>query len=223
MYPYWRSGITFEGSTYFKCPLMRKAFKFYRSYYDVMIELPEKDQLPFLKALLEKQFFGTEPKLKGMAKFAYISQKHSIEAQVLGYEKKTGDLIKNPSDIPPIEGGSTPPLAQEEVEEKEEVEGEVKPDPHPLQLWIKENLKTVSQLRDQITFGECEKIIEAYGKNLVWQKLEAMENKKTLLKDYTSVYLTLNNWCRIAKQDEKKNQKLDKETIGIMKALGKTA
>ena len=53
---------------------MRKAFNFYRSYYDVAKELSEKDRLQFLWAVLERQFEGKEPNLKGMSNFAYLSQ-----------------------------------------------------------------------------------------------------------------------------------------------------
>lgn len=95
---------------------MRKAFNFYRSYYDVAKELSEKDRLLFLWALLEKQFDGKEPKLKGVSNFAYISQKHSIDSQVLGYEKKTKTKLY-PTE-PPTEPPSVPPSVQEEGKEE---------------------------------------------------------------------------------------------------------
>jgi hypothetical protein len=66
----------------------RKAFNFYRSYYDVAVELPEEDRLPFLMAILHKQFTDVEPQLKGLPKLLYNSQKHSIDAQVEGYKNQ---------------------------------------------------------------------------------------------------------------------------------------
>lgn len=78
---------------------MRRAFNFYHSYYEVAKELSEKDRANFLWAICQKQFEGIEPELSGVAKLAYISQKHSIDAQVLGYEAKTGKKIT------PTEGG----------------------------------------------------------------------------------------------------------------------
>lgn len=92
----------------------RKAFKFYKSYYDVALELPDKDKLDFLMALLEVQFTGRHRQLKGMAKFAFISQKHSIDAQIEGYLTKTG------ATIPPIEGALQQEEEKEQVQEKEE-------------------------------------------------------------------------------------------------------
>ena len=99
----------------------RKGFNFFRSYYDVFNELPEKDKLSFIEALLNKQFLGVDPSnLKGMAKFAYISQQHSISEQVKGYESKSG--VK----LTPCQGGSVTPCLQVEVEVEGKVEVQVK-------------------------------------------------------------------------------------------------
>jgi hypothetical protein len=92
----------------------RKAFNFYKSYYDVYKELSQKDKIIFMDALLERQFFGIEPTdLKGMAKFAYVSQKQNIDSQVFGYETKTGTTLT------PSQGAYQGALAQEKGQEKE--------------------------------------------------------------------------------------------------------
>jgi hypothetical protein len=97
----------------------RKAFQFYKSYYEVVNELKnDKDKLNFLMALLKKQFEDVEPELKGLAKLAYISQKHSIESQVAGYKNKVG---YEPPTEPPMVVPYIPPSVQEKEEEKEEV------------------------------------------------------------------------------------------------------
>lgn len=96
----------------------RKAFNFFGSYYDVFKELPKEEKLPFIEALLDRQFTGKHPDgLSGMAKFAYISQKHSIDKQVKGYEDKTG--IKLTSTPPPSVGEVNTPRQQVQVQEKE--------------------------------------------------------------------------------------------------------
>jgi len=64
----------------------RKAFKFYRSYYDVAKKLPEEERIGFLWAIIEMQFTGKEPEeLSLMADLAFTSQKHSILKQLEGY------------------------------------------------------------------------------------------------------------------------------------------
>ncbi len=93
----------------------RKGFNFYRSYFDVYNELNDKDKLLFIDALLKRQFHGTEPtELKGMVSFAYLSQKHNIDAQVKGFEDKTKIKLLPPC-LPPNE----PPCLQEKEKEKE--------------------------------------------------------------------------------------------------------
>ena len=115
---------------------MRKAFNFYRSYYDVGSELDDSERLKFYDALLKRQFTGEETDLAGMAKFAYISQKHNIDTQVSGYEAKTG--IK----LTPCQGGTEggrqggtePPSVQEKGKgkgkgkEQEKGNGKILPD-----------------------------------------------------------------------------------------------
>ena len=116
--------------------MSRKGFNFYRSYFDVAMELPDKDRLAFYDALAKKQFLGEEPTLTGMAKFAYISQKYVIDAQVKGWEDKTGaslKVVEKQEVNTPCQGGcqggagggSYAPSVQEKEKEKEEVKEKV--------------------------------------------------------------------------------------------------
>jgi hypothetical protein len=106
----------------------RKGFNFFRSYYDVYNELEtNEDKVAFIDALLDRQFLGVKPtNLKGMAKFAYISQTNSIDSQVKGYEDKTG-VVLDPTQGG-CDGGAYTPTQQveEKVEVKEKVEVENK-------------------------------------------------------------------------------------------------
>jgi hypothetical protein len=105
---------------------MREGFNFYRSYWDVANELNDKDRLAFYDALMKRQFTGIETDLEGMSKFAYLSQKHSIDRQVKGYEDKTKKTLLNPNQDPTQggrQGGSVHPSLQ--VKEKEKVKEKV--------------------------------------------------------------------------------------------------
>lgn len=105
--------------------MSRKAFNFYRSYYDVARELSDKDRAAFLWAICQRQFEGVETELNGLAKIAYISQKHNIDSQVFGYENKTNTKLtpteggSQGGSIAPTEGGSV------QEKEKEEEKGEL--------------------------------------------------------------------------------------------------
>lgn len=87
----------------------RKGFNFLRSYYDVMLEIPnDKDKLDFLVGIIEKQFNGIEPQLTGMSRFAYVSQKHQIDKSRQGWEDKVG-YQPRPTEGSPVgsSGGGT--------------------------------------------------------------------------------------------------------------------
>ena len=100
---------------------MRKAFNFYRSYWDIAKELSDNDRLQFYDALIKKQFTNIETDLEGMVKFAYLSQKHSIDKQIKGYQDKTKDPMQDPWQGC-TEGCYQDPYLQEKEEEKEQEE-----------------------------------------------------------------------------------------------------
>jgi hypothetical protein len=102
---------------------MRKAIKFYRSYWEMGNELSDSDRLKFYDAILKRQFTGEESELDGMCKFAYVSQKHSIDSQVDGYLAQWNKTYPNRD---PWQGGTAGGTEAPLVQEKEEVEEEVK-------------------------------------------------------------------------------------------------
>jgi hypothetical protein len=78
----------------------RKQFKFYRSYWEIAKEIPNKeDRADYLMALCEYQFTGSIPELTGMAKFAFLSQKHSLDKQLEGFICATKP--QDPQGMPP--------------------------------------------------------------------------------------------------------------------------
>jgi hypothetical protein len=97
---------------------MRKTFNFYRSYWDVANELNDKDRLAFYDALMKRQFTGVETDLEGMVKFAYLSQKHSIDRQIEGFENKTKTPLQDPTEGG-TQGGTEAPTVQLKEKEKE--------------------------------------------------------------------------------------------------------
>ena len=148
----------------------RTGFTFYRSYYDILEKLDDKSGYQFIKALLDRQFKGIEPDLSGMAEFAYLSQKHSIDKQVEGWENKTGTKLhpdkggmKDPY-LPPTEGptqhpsndsdmttegGSGGPYQQEKEKEKEkEEEQEQEQEQEQLKDFYKKNKVEIEYVRD---------------------------------------------------------------------------
>ena len=67
----------------------RVAFNFYKSYFTSLELLNDAEKLEFLLGLFNRQFYGVEPQLSKMAQMVYMTQKHSVDKQVEGWESKT--------------------------------------------------------------------------------------------------------------------------------------
>lgn len=184
---------------------MRKAINFFRSYFEVAKELNDKDRLAFYDALLNKQFENIEPELKGMANFAYISQKHSIDAQVKGYFDKTKDEQFNPTQ-PPMVAPTEPPYLQEkgQEKEKEQEKGEVQVVGKKIQL---REFVYISQ-------SNLNKLYSEYLEHEVsWMLDKLNDYKASTGKKYKCDYSAINVWVKKAFEKEKKEFIKDNNTF----------
>lgn len=177
---------------------MRKGFNFYRSYWEVANELSDKDRLAFYDALFQKQFNNCEPNLNGMAKFAYLSQKHSIDAQIKGYFDKTKDdkfePLQNPTQDPSVggwQGGCVAPSVQEKEKEK-----------------VEDIYRKFAHL--SISVNEFNKLSSEYTKQQIDDILDQIENYRKN-KDYTSLYLTAKKWLK--KNEPKQPSEINYEDL----------
>lgn len=97
-----------------------------------------------------------------------------------------------------------PPCPEENVPPPEEKRREIKEDEvegaqaHPLQIYVKNNFKNVTKLRDQLTFQDCEQLVKDFDKRKIAAVLSDMENKKGLAQKYESVNLTLRKWINMS-------------------------
>lgn len=198
---------------------MRKAFNFFHSYYDVAKELNDKDRLSFLDALLKKQFEGKDTELSGMAKFAYLSQKHSIETQIKGYFDKTKDAMFAPCQGGTqggSKGGYVAPSVQEKEKEKEQEKEQVQ-------------LK-VNNIEDRkLKFAHTLKpFLEIYGKDLLnefyhyWTEPNKSNTKmKFELQQTWSLERRLTTWSKNDKNFNRKQNGTETRTSSQNDAINK--
>ena len=171
--------------------MQRKGFNFFRSYFEVAKELNDKDRLAFYDALILEQFTGKKTALKGMAKFAYISQQHSIDSQINGYNQrlKRSDTKFEPlSTLPPPQGSLAGASVQEKDEEKEKVEVKL---PKPNKISFEE-----SGLYDKHKFAET---FNEWSKSKLAYYYEAALSYSIEGNKYVDWAKAIGNW---AKRDE---------------------
>lgn len=94
---------------------------------------------------------------------------------------------------PPCPEENEPPPKEEKRSRRDDEEKSAQAR-HPLQVYIENNFKNVSKIKDQLTFQECERLVSEFDKRKIAATLLSMENKKDLTKKYVSVNLTLRKW-----------------------------
>ena len=192
----------------------RKAVKFYRSYWEVAMQLSDKDRLAFYDALMLRQFTGQEPTLTGMANFAYISQKHSIDAQVKGFEDKTKIALQGGT-----QGGTQAPLVQ--VQEKEEEKEEYTIDYQALLDFVNTTFgRKIKTINDKAKRNYRKLLKDGYKKEDI---LNAMKNCKEnqYHKDNNYQYCTPEFFSRAETIDKYADLTIVSESDGILAHLNK--
>ena len=126
----------------------RKAFNFYKSYYDVFKQLNDKEKLEFIKELLavnfiEKPIEDVNPKSFNL-KLAFSAIKHSLESSIYGvFTKAKVDYNSYPwqgGGKGVSKGGDLQEKVEEKEKEKEKVEEKVTiPDFDTFLNYAKEN------------------------------------------------------------------------------------
>lgn len=87
-----------------------------------------------------------------------------------------------------------------------------------IQIFIEQELKEVSKLKNQLTREQSEKLEKLYSFDLIQKKLKEMENYKKI-QNYNSVYLTLQKWI----ENEVKNGTTQPQPPPEIAKNGKTA
>ena len=127
----------------------RKAFRFYKSYANIVEELSDVDAGIFTKAIISKEFYNIEPKLEGILKVLYSAIKHSIDGQVEGFiNAKKRDYTFDPTMGGNMGGNKAPTIAPTMQEEEEEKEKEKEEEEEEEEEKVK--VKTKKEYSDEI-------------------------------------------------------------------------
>lgn len=113
--------------------------------------------------------------------------------------KAAKKAIEKPSKRPPTEPPTEPKLNSYLTRKQY---ANANGDFHKMQNWIWETLPHVSKIEKQLTYDECERLIDDYSRDILLDVLEAMENTKGVEKKYTSVNKTVRNWANRRKNSD---------------------
>lgn len=209
----------------------RKAFNFYRSYFELASELSDKDRLQFYDAIIKYQFSKEEIELTGIAKIAFVSQKHSLISQVEGYEnvglrRSINGTFSNPSKGA-SKGGKEGASVQEQ--EQEQVQVQVQEKPKKMQsVWFKEENENENIIEIYKTYpsnclvkktrslGKCEKnkeqikkLLQTKSKDEIINIIETYKKNCVLSETYMKNFGTfLNNMPDYSEEEQSKPKKV---------------
>ena len=209
----------------------RKAFNFYRSYYETSLLLDGKDKAEFLECIINYQFTGIliEPKRKNSL-LAFRGQIHSINKQIIGFDKGKDTY---PNGYPTEgkdkgKGKGSHKEVQEEEQEEEQVQDEVEDEEEIIDVSAKAEKIDFEKLKDfinqktgrgfklvnkQVQGKYLARLKEGYSKqdildavsNAVKNDYHKEENFKYLTPEFFSRAVTLDKYSNTNNKTKEKN------------------
>lgn len=88
------------------------------------------------------------------------------------------------------------------------------------EVWILENCPQVAKMKEPFTEAQFLKISKDFSRELIKETIEAMHNKKDLLKKYNSANLTLRSWINL--KNQKNGQSTKSEPTDAYDKLSET-
>lgn len=190
---------------------MKESFIIYKGFYEPIKSLTDEQLGQLFRCIFNYHIEGIEPTINDSIYMAFQFFKNQFRLDEGKYQKVVERNKNNGSK------GGRPKLNQEPNETQKTHSVILKPKKaykdndkdndinniHPIQKYIKEDLKNVSKLPVQLKYEDCERLLTEFNKETIKDILLSMENYKELSKKYTSVNLTLRNWI---KKDNKPKQ-----------------
>lgn len=197
----------------------RATFKFFRSFYESAVQLPEKEQqADFLMAICGYALDGKPPDIQGIPAALFLLAKPNLDASrvkaesgSLGGSSSKKEAKSKQKGSKPEANGKQPP-SEEGSRKKEEGSKEVGGNNTPL---IPPSQPKV-QLAENVTMtnDEYEKLLAAHGPADTMRLIEILDNYKgSTGKKYKSDYRAILSWCVDRLEEEKRRKQEGGEDI----------
>lgn len=201
------------------------------SYYEVISELSDDEQLIMFKGICEYGINGVEPDFKGALKSLFTLMKPNIDSSISRYNSSVtnGGKGGRPKKIETKEEPKQNPVETKEKPKEKPIENQDKDidkdidkekdilEKHKLVIWLEQYCPEVQKLKKPITNKEAEKIQERFkGKfKIVESIFLRMENHKGLSTKYKSAYLTFCQWVENMKPEVEQNESILKNPTSV--------
>ena len=201
------------------------------SYYEVISELSDDEQLIMFKGICEYGINGIEPNFKGALKSLFTLMKPNIDSSISRYNSSVtnGGKGGRPKKTETKEEPKQNPTETKEEPKEKPIENQDKDidkdidkekdilEKHKLVIWLEQYCPEVQKLKKPITNKEAEKIQARFkGKfKTVESVFLRMENHKGLSTKYKSAYLTFCQWVENMKPEVEQNESILKNPTSV--------
>lgn len=201
------------------------------SYYEVISELSDDEQLIMFKGICEYGINGVEPNFKGALKSLFTLMKPNIDSSISRYNSSVtnGGKGGRPKKTETKEEPKQNPVETKEKPKEKPIENQDKDidkdidkekdilEKHKLVIWLEQYCPEVQKLKKPITNKEAEKIQARFkGKfKTVESVFLRMENHKGLSTKYKSAYLTFCQWVENMKPEVEQNESILKNPTSV--------
>ncbi len=200
---------------------MKKSFILYNDSLSIFKELTNEQAGILIKAIIDYNN-DIEPELDFGLKMAFLPFKNQfvrdsekwenvrnkrVEAGIKGGKQKVANASKSKHKVANVAVNVNDSVS---VNVSDSVNDTVN-NKTRLQLHIEKSYLKVAKMKKQLTIEESNRITSEFENKVIDEVLQAMENKADLLKKYDSVNLTLRNWIKNRKENQKPQ---DNKTTG---------
>lgn len=195
--------------------MANKGVLIFESYYEVIKDLNDSDQLQMYKAICEYGINGNEPNLTGALKGLWTLIKPNIDSSINRYNTSVinGGKGGRPKKEKPNEN---PQITKEKPKIKPKIKPENNHDKdidkdnnkdidnkvfipeqkNKLVLWIEEKCPQVAKMKSPLTNDEAERLINDFDKDDIIAVFNSMDNYAKLHSTSISANKTFRNWAK---------------------------